>query len=269
MVPRGPIEEWFVDLAACFGAVVSEWSYAVEVAVIKWCLKNDPLVVGSQCPLATLEGFVDNWFLIGSFNDASFHSKWAHVKENVSPSSAWKCMKSSRVSPGPSMLLAEIGTPPPAFFLAPLISSSRLVLLFPSGRNVPCLAVLSQFWKLKSLLVFSAGSPPHAPSSFRLLPICKRLVSPFRKLEVLPPSMLVPLKLSTSSVRFSLRGMGSAQYRPVSRLFTVLNSLFARMLLRVMAAEASACPSPLARAVSMRAFMPGAPRRKHKLLDTG
>jgi hypothetical protein len=81
MVPRGPIEEWFVDLAACFGAVVSEWSYAVEVAVIKWCLQNDPLVVGSQCSSSALEGFVDNWFLIGSCSDASFHSKWARVKE--------------------------------------------------------------------------------------------------------------------------------------------------------------------------------------------
>ena len=81
MVPRGPIEEWFFDLAACFGAIVSEWSYAVEVAVIKWSLQNDPLVVGSSFSSAALEGFVDNWFLIGSCNDANFYSKWARVKQ--------------------------------------------------------------------------------------------------------------------------------------------------------------------------------------------
>ena len=81
MVPRGSIEEWFFDLAACFGAIVSEWSYAVEVAVIKWSLQNDLLVVGSSFSSAALEGFVDNWFLIGSSNDASFHSKWTRVKQ--------------------------------------------------------------------------------------------------------------------------------------------------------------------------------------------
>ena len=267
MVPRGPIEKWFVDLAACFGAVVSEWSYAVEIAVIKWCLQNDPLVVGSQCPLATLEGFVDNWFLIGSVNDASFHSKWAHVKECFTKLGVKMHEEQSSIT-GPVNAIGWDWNTTTGVFSCPSdkLFAARALISEWSQRALSggAFSVL-EIEKLVGLQRWVATACP----SFRLLPICKRLVSPFRKLEVLPPSMLVPLKLSTSSVRFSLRGMGSAQYRPVSRLFTVLNSLFARMLLRVMAAEASACPSPLARAVSMRAFMPGAPRRKHKLLDTG
>ena len=84
MIPHGRTTEWYVDLAACFGSVVSEWSYAVEVAVIKWSLQNDPAVVGPSFTSAALEGYVDNWFLIGSSDDSSFDTKWARVKERFS-----------------------------------------------------------------------------------------------------------------------------------------------------------------------------------------
>ena len=45
-----------------------------------------------------------------------------------------------------------------------------------------------------------------------LLPIFKRSVSPFQKLNKPPLLMLELLELSTSSVHFSLLGMGCAQY---------------------------------------------------------
>ncbi len=84
MVPHGLVNEWYVDLAACFGSIISEWSYAVEVAVIKWSLQNDPAIVGPTFSSATLQGYVDNWFLIGPRDDRSFCSKWARVKERFS-----------------------------------------------------------------------------------------------------------------------------------------------------------------------------------------
>ena len=84
MVPHGLINEWYVDLAACFGSIISEWSYAVEVAVIKWSLQNDSSIVGPAFTSAALEGYVDNWFLIGSCVDSSFCAKWARVKERFS-----------------------------------------------------------------------------------------------------------------------------------------------------------------------------------------
>jgi hypothetical protein len=79
-VPHGTENEWFVDLTACFGGVVSEWSYAVEVAIIKWHLQNDCLITGPSFDSASMQGYVDNWFLIGNRDDASFPSRWERVK---------------------------------------------------------------------------------------------------------------------------------------------------------------------------------------------
>ena len=79
-VPHSTGDEWFIDLTACFGGIVPEWSYAVEVAILKWHLQNDPLIVGPNFNATSLQGYVDNWFLIGSRNDSSFVSRWDHLK---------------------------------------------------------------------------------------------------------------------------------------------------------------------------------------------
>ena len=79
-VPRSTGDEWFIDLTACFGSIVSEWSYAVEVAILKWHLQNDPIIVGPTFNATSLQGYVDNWFLIGSCNDPDFVSRWDHMK---------------------------------------------------------------------------------------------------------------------------------------------------------------------------------------------
>jgi hypothetical protein len=70
-------KEWYIDLRDPFGNIKSEYAYAIIVAVLKWAFEcNRRIVDGSS----SLLGYVDNWFLVSSADDASHDERWRNLK---------------------------------------------------------------------------------------------------------------------------------------------------------------------------------------------
>ena len=70
--------DWFIDLRDPFGNIKSEYTYAIIVAVLKYALSCDPLIVGKD---SFLLGYVDNWFLLSKASCPTHDTRWQQLKD--------------------------------------------------------------------------------------------------------------------------------------------------------------------------------------------